>query len=201
METNEHADGCGSYELSPHPDMKLVSEVLERRPGAVMRFMQRMRCVERILVAKNKALGSPLSYAELEEVGQEVLTVVWRKLDRFEGRSSLETWVFRIAVLELMNRVRYSSLRRTAEISDRQLIEAAGTVDPPSLEEFEFVHEALDSLSGLERAVVHAKHFEHETFREIGERLHASENTIKARYYRGMDRLRLKLASYEEDYS
>lgn len=201
MQPNEHADRGESFELSPHPDMKLVSEVLQRKPDAVMRFMTRMDCVGRILVAKNKALGSPLSYAELEEVGQEVLTVVWRKLDQFEGRSSLETWIFRIAVLELMNRVRYSSLRRTAEVSERELIEAAGTVDPPSLEEFEFVHEALDSLSGLERAVVHAKHFGHETFREIGERLNASENTIKARYYRGMDRLRSRLASYEGDYS
>lgn len=198
MPSSSHAD-LGPGDLPrPHPDVKLVSASLQRKPDAVMQLMTRLDCVGRILVAKNRSLGSPLNHAELEEVGQEVLTIIWRKLDQFEGRSSLETWIFRIAVLELMNRVRYTSLRRTSEVSERELIEAAGTVDPPSLEEFEFVHEALESLSEHERATVHAKHFEHLTFREIAERTGSSENTIKARYYRGLDHLRSKLARFEE---
>ena len=201
MGRTEHAD-MGNGERPTHQsDMKLVSEVIQREPSAVMRFMARMDCVGRILIAKNRSLGSPLSRSELEEVGQEALTVIWRKLDQFEGRSSIETWIFRITCFELMNRVRYSSLRRTTQVSEQHLIEAAGTVEPTLPDEFEFVHEALGSLSDQERTVIHAKHFEHATFRAIAERLDESENTVKARYYRGLDRLRSKLVRYEGDYS
>ncbi|WP_338496222.1 sigma-70 family RNA polymerase sigma factor [Streptomyces sp. SJL17-4] len=37
------------------------------------------------------------SYAEAEDAVQETLIQAWRNIDRFEGRSSLRSWVYRIA--------------------------------------------------------------------------------------------------------
>lgn len=184
-----------------HPDMEFVSNVLDREPSVVVAFLDRMSCIQRILAAKNRSLGSPLTATELEDVGQEVLLLVWRKLPDFRGHSRLETWVYRIAVLEYMNRLRRASYRRTRDVSSHQLIDAAGSSDSPTVEDYAFVYDALDQLPETERSVVHAKHFEQLSFAEVGERLDISENTAKTRYYRAMDRLRRSLKDHEPDYS
>lgn len=45
---------------------------------------------------------------EREDLFQEILVNIWKSLDRFENRSSLNTWVYRIAVNVSMLHVRKS---------------------------------------------------------------------------------------------
>ena len=43
------------------------------------------------------------SLTDAEDVLQEALLAAWRGLDRFEGRSSLRSWLYRIATNRCLN--------------------------------------------------------------------------------------------------
>ena len=51
------------------------------------------------------------------------------------------------------------------------------------------IHVALERLGGIEADILRLKHFEGLTFAEIARRMGSPENTVKARYYRGLARL------------
>ena len=58
-------------------------------------FARLVRDHERIVLGLGQARG--LRGANLEDAAADVFSSVWRALPRFEGRSSLGTWVYRIA--------------------------------------------------------------------------------------------------------
>src|SRR5262245_20870366 len=98
-------DRPGANAFAHLPDVALVRDALQRRADALEQFIERMQCVGRFLAVRNAQLGQPLDRDELRDVAQDAITVVWRKLEAFSGDASLETWVFRICVNELMNTV------------------------------------------------------------------------------------------------
>lgn len=172
-------------------DLELVRAVLAGGQRAIDRFLERMRCVPRILTAKNFQLGNPLSDEELEDVVQETLVALWRKLANYNGSAALETWVYRFCFFELLKYLR--SARRHPG-----LLEDLRTPAPPeptesldtSWSELERIEQVLDQLPTDEETIVRLKHFDGLTFDEAGERLKVSANTAKTRYYRGMRKLR-----------
>ena len=59
------------------------------------------------------------SSSEAEDAVQETMTKAWRNLDRFEGRSSLRTWLYKIASNTCFDQLRSSQRRaRPMDLSD-----------------------------------------------------------------------------------
>src|ERR671923_1420642 len=54
------------------------------------------------------------SLEDAEDVLQETLVAAWRGLDRFEGRSSIRAWLYRIATNRCLNALRDSARRPRA---------------------------------------------------------------------------------------
>src|SRR5258706_13143529 len=61
----------------------------------------------RVLAFAQKRLGDA---TEAEDVAQDVFLALFRSIDRYEGRSSLLTWIFGIAHHQWCNRVRRRSV-------------------------------------------------------------------------------------------
>lgn len=182
----------GKGEKEPaRDDLALVRAALAGRKAAVEELLERLRCVRRMLVFKNERLGAPLGHAELDDLAQETLFAVWRKLETFSGRGSLEAWAFGFCFLELLARVR-QHLRRPLAIEDLPpdaLAEPAAPEarDPFALEE---VYLGLERLGPPDSDLIRMKTLDDLSFEEIARREAVPVNTVKTRYYRGLERLR-----------
>jgi RNA polymerase sigma-70 factor (ECF subfamily) len=90
-----------------------------------------------------RRLGAPAE--AIDDVVQDVFLAVHRQGDRFEGRSSVKTWLFAITA----NTVR---MHRRREVRRQRRVEAAGglVVAPPRRDEAE-QHAAVDLIDRLIR--------------------------------------------------
>lgn len=149
------------------------------------RLLERMRCVPRILAAKNALMGRPLNAADLEDLAQETIVLVWSKRTEFQGRGSIESWVYPFCYHTLMNRVR---ARRTGP----RIVGEARETDSVLVEgpDYSELHAALQALEPEDEALIRMKHYEDLSFTEIGDRLRIPSSTVKSRYYKALMRLR-----------
>jgi len=172
-------------------DHALVRSVVSGELEPVPRLTVRLRSVFRILRYLDQRAGGILDDHELADLGQDVVMIIWRKLPEFEGLSSLESWFFRICVLEHRNAVR-RKLRQREQSSSLGEREELGDVSAPlaPARDHDDVHEALKRIGREQARIIRLKHFEELTFEEIGRSLGVSPNTAKARYYRGLEELR-----------
>lgn len=166
-----------------------MHETLSGSPAALNRFVDRMRCVPRMLAARNARLGNSLADDELEDLTQDTLVSIWRRLASYRGHASLETWVYTFCRLELANRIRTRARRNAHRESTPTPTDEADGGLRTSLD-WDHVHVALDKVGAPDATVLRLRHFEQLTFDEIGRRLSMSPNTAKTQYYRGLERLR-----------
>jgi len=178
-------------------DRNLVREAKRDRKNAVEQFIERMRCVPRMLAAMNSRSGRPLDDQELGDLVQETLAAIWKKLDEFAGHASLETWAYRFCAHEWANGVRRKARRPTlaSECEEGALLRRSSHPEKgPGLADA--LDSGLERLRESEAAVIRCRHFEDLTFEEIARRLALSVNTVKTRYYRGLEKLRDHLAAF-----
>jgi len=141
-------------------------------------------------------------------VAQEVFLQVYRQLGRFEGRSSLKTWIYRIAVNQCHNRRRFWHRRRRDREEGLEAVpaEAAGAGGGSSPyeearlgERARRVQAALLQLSFEHRLVLVLREVEGLTCEEVAAALGVPEGTVKSRLSRAREAMRLRLLGLVEE--
>ena len=155
------------------------------------------------------------SRAVAEEVAQDTWLAVLRGIDRFEGRSSLKTWIFHI----LVNRARTTGARehRTlpvavgdeSSVDSRRFDRDGAWTDPPApwtdavedrLEAARLSALAIDALATLpesQRAVVTLRDVEGLSSKEACDVLNISEANQRVLLHRGRAKVRAALERAE----
>jgi RNA polymerase sigma-70 factor (ECF subfamily) len=145
---------------------------------------------------------------DAEDALQETFLKVYNHLGEFEGRSSLSTWIYRIAVNEALMILRQrkgpvASLDEEREGVEGD-IEPSEIVDWRSLPEEELLSDegrrllemAINELPASLKVVFLLRDIEGLSIRETAEALELTETAVKTRLLRARLRLRERLSVY-----
>ncbi|MGH7768595.1 MAG: RNA polymerase sigma factor [Candidatus Binatia bacterium] len=183
--------------LDEPPDHELIARVVKGEAAAFEKIMRRYN--QRVFRAARSVLRND---AEAEDVVQETFVRAYKHLGEFEERSSLATWLTRIAVNEALSRVRRSRLFGALD-SDKDQPEKESSVKStqPGPEEQASSRElrsvliaAIDSLPEEMRTVFVLREVEGLSTLDASEALQLSPEAVRVRLHRA----RLALRSHVE---
>jgi RNA polymerase sigma-70 factor, ECF subfamily len=147
---------------------------------------------------------------DAEEVAQDVLLKVCRKIDAFRGDSALSSWIYRITFNTAMSRLR--NARARAEGADESLdhggnggrLERRDVADWSSMADEHVLRgelrrkllKAVLELPAIYRAPIVLRDLQGLTTEEASAVLRVRDQTLKSRLHRGRVILRQKLADF-----
>jgi len=143
--------------------------------------------VGRVLVARNNRQGRPLGNADLEDLTQDVLVIVWRKLVDYRGEAPLGAWVYGICSLEYFNAQRRFGRDRRVSSLEQETVQPEA---PSGGSQDEDLGHLLKHLSAREAEVVRLRHIDCLQLKEVGSALGISTSSAKTHYYRALSKLR-----------
>lgn len=133
------------------------------------------------------ARGVLLDGDEAADAVQEVFTLVYRNLVRFDRRARFSTWLFRIAVNRSIQEARRNRHRSKHVDIDEAFAEVApDEPDPPS----PLIEAAMARLVPADRALLALVYWDELSHADVAASLGCSVNAAKTRLYRARERFR-----------
>ena len=156
------------------------------------------------------ALRYVKNWEDAEEVTQDVLMKVFRKIDAFRGDAALSSWIYRITFNTAMSRLRSTRASRMTEVQKPELSsqEPERTPSEPAdwssladdhvlrAEMRERLIEALTHLPAVYRVPVILRDIQGLSTEEASAVLKVKPQTLKSRLHRGRLMLREHLADF-----
>ena len=150
------------------------------------------------------------SWEDAEEVAQDVMMKVVRRIDAFRGDSALSSWIYRITFNTAMSRLRNSKHSRPFEVLQADLTKDSESHEPFDTPDWSglgddavmraelrrALAEALTELPDVYRVPVVLRDIQGLTTEEASEVLNVKTQTLKSRLHRGRMMLRERLSEF-----
>ncbi len=139
------------------------------------------------------ARGMLNNHFDADEVTQEVIIVLYKKLDTFNFASNLYTWIYRITSTRTLNYIRKKKVKEFFSISDEKYnyIESKSDIqkDYEKKDEIERIEKILQKIPTKQREVFIMKNFEEMTYKEISEITGKSIGGLKSNYFYALKKI------------
>ncbi len=194
--------------MTPEQERLLLQRLREGVPEAFDYVLRRYQ--DKIYNFVYRILGNP---QEAQDVAQDVFVNFYVNIDSFRGHCSLTTWLYRIALNQARNRLKYLGVRRAHRHEprpddDRPLQESSrpgyhAHIPRPdemaeALELERLVQRALAELDPEQRSLIVCRDIQGMTYQQICEIFDLPLGTVKSKLHRARLALKDKLAPYIE---
>jgi len=125
--------------------------------------------------------------AEVEDLYQEVLINLWKAFPQFEGRSTVRTWVWRVALNTCVSIDRKKS-RRKDTLPLKMDIDLYNDTDSDT-RQIKMLHDRINRLGVFDRAII-LLWLENMSYEEIGAIVGISEKNVSVRLVRIREQLK-----------
>ncbi len=198
----------------PTQEEKELDEVLVRdlKAGKLEAFDQIVEIYQRKIYAL--AFNMTRNQMDAQDVVQEVLLSIYRKIDTFQGKSAFSSWVYRITLnasyMKLRNRKKeqYVSLDEFMPAFNNAGFQSEKITDwSENTESLLFSNEtkgiiekAVDQLPEKEKVVFILRDVDGLSTEKVGEILELTIPAVKSRLHRARLFLRKKLSTYFDEF-
>ncbi len=174
--------------------------------GLVARLARGDQAAFDALVAVHQDRVSRLAYrllgwpSDVDDVVQEVFLAAWKALPRFQGRSSLATWLTRITINECRSlRRRWGRVIHRESVGPGRVCSPAADSRMMDSESFGRVRRAVAALPVRYREVVVLHYLEQMPIGTVSDLLGVSTNTVVVRLHRARAKLKSKLCDLMQE--
>jgi RNA polymerase sigma-70 factor, ECF subfamily len=134
------------------------------------------------------------NHTDADEVTQEVLIVLYRKLNTFNFNSSLNTWIYRIVSTRSLNHIRKRQVKRFFSIDDDE--HNIVLQDPTDIsqnisnkDKLEHINKVLQKLPPKQREIFIFRNQEQLSYEEISKITGKSVGGLKANYFHALKKV------------
>lgn len=126
-----------------------------------------------------------IDHDDANDVLQNAFIKAWSNLDTFQGKSTLATWLYRIAINEALDFMRKKTQSTQVSTDDEPAIASRLMADTyfDGDEAHAELQAAVATLPDVQRTVFTLKYYEDMKYSEISQILHTSEGALKASYH------------------
>lgn len=127
-----------------------------------------------------------ITHENADDVMQNTFIRVYKNIQNFQEKSSLHTWMFRIAYNESIRYLEKNN-KKGYKISEEFIEEKVQILSEDAYfngDEIQLkLHKIIESFSEKQKCVFQMKYFDELSFKEISALMNVSESTLKSAYY------------------
>ena len=165
---------------------------------------------------QDKVYRSCLSYLpnaqEAEDIAQEVFVEVYQSIHKFEAKSSLSTWIYRITTNKCLEHLRKKKAKKRfgflqsisgGEIEEDKRAYLSDYNHPgaklEAKEKLALLQKAVESLPDSQRVVITLFYFEQKSQKEIGKITGRSVSSVESLLFRAKKKLETLLGPHRDE--
>lgn len=165
--------------MSDQELVNMLSDPMTRREGfaaMVHQYSEQLYWKIRHLV---------LTHEDANDVLQNTFLKAWKNLDAFQGKSSMSTWLYRIAINEALDFLRKQKATESVSadedmsIANRLMADEYFDGDETQAQ----LQQAVAMLPDVQRTVFTMKYYDDMKYSEMSKILHTTEGALKASYH------------------